>query len=140
MIGSWDLQIAVVDLLKGGGVADQRVYDATAVPVGVTFPYVGVGDTQALGADVQGRSGTDESLSLQFWDRANAGGGQRGTKNIKLLADQAHDILNGKNIDVSGRSAAFAVIGDFRTIGDPDPLTAHGVMTLRVQHFGPQET
>jgi len=96
---------------------------------------VTIGEGQVIEADVVGSSGSDEAVALHIWDRANAQGGQRGKKNVKLIGDQIHSLLNGQDIAVNGRSPAFVVMRDFVTIADPDPLTVHGVLTMRVQHF-----
>lgn len=138
MIGSWDLQVAIVGILKTAGIVDGRIFDFT--PPATDYPAVQVGNTQATGFDVTGRSGTEEFCQIDIWDRANASGGQRGRKNVKMIADAIHGLLNGKNLEVENRSAAIATVRDFLTVGDPDVLTAHGVLTLKVSHFGPQET
>lgn len=139
-IGSWDLQVALLDILRGAGIAGGRVYDQdSAVPSNVTFPYVGLGETQTTNLDVEGRAGSDEDLTIHIWDRANFAGGQRGQKNVKEIADQIHERLNGKRIDVNNRSAAAAFVAGFHTLGDPDPLTSHGIVSLHVAHFGQKE-
>ena len=140
MTGSWALQVAIFDLLRLGGITGGRIYDADAVPVDVSFPYVTIGATEALNFDVVGQAGSDEYLPLHIWDRSNPSGGQRGGKNISEIADRLNVLLNAKRIDVLGREWAFCVVRDFRKIPDPDPLTTHGVMTLRVQHFATKES
>jgi hypothetical protein len=139
-IGSWDVQVAIRDLLTLAPVADGRVFDADAnISPDTRFPYVTLGASQILGADMVGYSGSDEFLPLHIWDRANAEGGQRGKRNIKQIGDQLHSLLNGKSIVVNGRPSAFMVMRDFNIIPDPDPLTAHAVLNLRVQHFSEKE-
>jgi Protein of unknown function (DUF3168) len=135
-IGSWDLQVAIRDRLTLAPIAGGRIFDSDAnISPDVLFPYVTIGEGQVIEADVVGSSGSDEAVALHIWDRANAQGGQRGKKNVKLIGDQIHSLLNGQDIAVNGRSPAFVVMRDFVTIADPDPLTVHGVLTMRVQHF-----
>ena len=140
MIGSWDVQVAIRDALTMGQVTEGRIFDADAnISPNVRFPYVTIGASQILEADVTGYSGSDEFVPLHIWDRANTEGGHRGKKQIKQIGDQIHSLLNGKDIDVAGRSSAFVVMRDFLVVPDPDPLTTHAVMTLRVQHFGERD-
>lgn len=138
MIGSWDLQRAVVTALKGAGVADGRIHDDETTDK--IYPCVEVGETQTLNGDVQGRAGGEEALTLHIWDAPNATTAYRGQKTVKQIADQIHTVFNGKNVDVAGRDYALAIVRDFRTVKEPDGITQHGLLTLRVQHFGPRET
>jgi Protein of unknown function (DUF3168) len=139
-IGSWDVQVAILDILTQGQVTDGRIFDADAnIAIDTRFPYVTLGESQIIGADVIGYSGSDEFLPLHIWDRANAEGGVRGKKNLKAVGDHIHPLLNGKSIAVNGRPAAFTYMRNFNVIPDPDPLTAHAVLTLRVQHFSEKE-
>ena len=136
-LGSWDLQVAIRDRLTLGQVAGGRVFDTPqATAPNVIFPYVGLGETQILNIDVLGYQGSDEFLRVHIWDRSNVEGGQRGKKNVKRIADQIETILNGKDIAIEGRHSGFAIVSDYLDIPDPDPFTAHAVMTVRVQHFG----
>jgi hypothetical protein len=140
MIGAWDVQVAIKDILATGSITEGRIFDAESnIAPDVRFPYTTIGESQILGADAIGYQGSDEFLPLHIWDRANAEGGQRGVKQVKQIGDQIHGLLNGKNIVVNGRSAAFVAMRDFRIVPDPDPLTAHGLLTFRIQHFGEKE-
>jgi Protein of unknown function (DUF3168) len=138
MIGSWALQVAIYDLLRLAGIAGGRVHDQLAVPPNVTFPYVQFGATEARRADAVGIDGTDELLPLHIWDRGNETGGQRGIKQVSETADRIHTLLHGQQIYVEGRDIAFCSVQDFTPLPEADPLTAHGVLTLRVQHYKKQ--
>jgi hypothetical protein len=137
-IGSWAVQAAIYDLLLTAGIVGRRIFDADAVPPDVVFPYIAIGATEAIGADVIGRDGSNEFLPLHIWDRANREGGQRGGRNVGLIGDELHSLLNAKRLEVEGRDWAFCIVRDFLRTPDPDPLTTHAVLTLRVQHFGPR--
>jgi len=138
VIGSWDLQVAIYDALKLAGITAGRVHDEQAAPVNVAFPFVAIGATEATNIDAVGYDGTEEILTLHIWDRSNAEGGQRGLKQIKQIGDQIHALLNGKPIHIEGRESAFCIVRGFTPVPEGDPLTSHGALTLRVQHFAKQ--
>jgi hypothetical protein len=135
VIGSWDLQVAIYDALKLAGITAGRVHDESAAPVNVQFPFVAIGATEATNIDAVGIDGIDELLTLHIWDRSNAEGGQRGMKQIKQVGDQIHTLLNGKRLHVEGRDSAFCIVRGFTPVAEGDPLTSHGALTVRVQHY-----
>ena len=139
MIGSWALQVAIYDLLRLAGITGGRVYDQFAVPFNVTFPYIQFGSAEARNIDATGISGMDETLPLHIWDRGNESGGQRGIKQVSETADQIHALLNGQSIAVEGRDTAYCTVTGFDPVPEADPLTAHGVVTLRVRHYAKQD-
>jgi hypothetical protein len=131
VIGSWEVQAALVAALKAANVAGGRI---TETPdAGTVFPYVEVGDTQPVNADVQGRDGVDEARTLHVWSR------YRGSKEMLDIVAAIQGALHAKNLVATGRDTAFATVPNALTLKDPDGLTRHGVVTVRVQHFGPQE-
>ena len=126
MIGSWEVQVALVAALKGANIAGGRVYDA--VPKNPAMPYVDIGETQSISEDVQGRDGVDEFRTVHIWSE------YQGQKELLDIAGAIRSALHGKPLTVTGR-LALVWVQDLRTMLDPDGRTQHGVLTIRIRHF-----
>lgn len=125
----------MIAAMRTAGVADGRVYDY--VPDGAVSPYVVLGESNPVIADVQERLGVDELITLHIWDvPKGTGTHHRGQKRVKEVGAQIQTALHAEDLTADGRSKIFVTVRDMRVIDDPDGLTKHGVLTLRVQHFG----
>lgn len=125
--GLWSVQAAIYAALTGVGIASGRIYDD--VPQNPTFPYVTIGESQSLAADITCRDGEEEYVDLHIWSQYS------GQKELKDIAAAIHAALHGVSLSAAGRSSAHAFIQSVRTMRDPDGVTRHGVVTVRVDHF-----
>lgn len=126
MIGSLAVQTAVYDALIAASVAGGRVHDD--VPQDVAFPYVAIDASQVIADDVTCADGSDEFVDLHIWSR------YRGWKEVKEIADAIHGALHAVSLTAAGRTTTHAFVQSFRTLRDPDGVTRHGVITLRISH------
>lgn len=136
---SWELQKAVVTLLKtGNAIASGRIYDrvpdsaSSATAPDSEFPFVAIGEMDSIPDDVDGASGRDdgemETLTLHIWSR------YAGQKEVKEIMQQIKDKLHNVNLTVTGRNSALAWVRSRRSFMDPDGRTRHGVMSIEVIH------
>lgn len=126
--GSADVQAAIYAALTGASpaICAGRIYDD--VPQDVTFPFVELGESQALADDVACAEGKDEFVTLHVWSR------DRSKKAVKAIIGQIHEVLHAASLGVAGRSSAHAFVRDSRVLNDPDGITRHGIVTIRVIH------
>ena len=132
--GSFELQSAVFAALTEGGVATLAtggIY--SPAPQNTTLPYVEIGESDSIENDVIGRLGATETLTIDVWTAPGS------FSLAKQIISKIRDALHAKNLTVSGRSAAFAVVGSTRIFTDEDGTSIHGVITLTVNHFGQEE-
>jgi hypothetical protein len=123
----WNLQAAIYAALTGANVSGGRVYDD--VPESPTFPYVQIGEDQAIPDDVSpGDLGVVETISLHTWSR------HRGQKEIKDIVSEITDTLHGVSLNVTGRASALVWVRITRIILDPDGLTRHGITDIEIIH------
>lgn len=127
--GSWQLQQTVFGLLDG---ALNMAVLANA-PQDTPVPYVDIGESDALPDDVQCVAGLIETLTLHVW---TAFGSQKQAKQEISLIRQT---LHGRKLNVAGRAFALAAVTGSRLFPDGDNEFLHGVITLRVNHYGPEE-
>ncbi|SFM00630.1 Protein of unknown function [Bradyrhizobium sp. NFR13] len=132
--GSFELQGAVFtvlsalspDLVSGGIHAP--------APQDNPLPYVEIGESDAVGADVQTRAGLAEAITIHVWTMPGS------FAPAKQIMSRIRDALHAKKLTVSGRSAALANVTNTRVFTDDDGESVHGVVTLSVNHFGQKET
>jgi hypothetical protein len=126
--GSAALQTALYTLLTGANpaICAGRIYDD--VPQEPTYPFVEIGDSQAIGDDVTCSEGKDEFVTLHVWSR------EPSKKAVKDIIGQIHALVHDATLAVAGRASAHAWVRDSRTLNDPDGITRHGVVTIRVIH------
>ncbi|QIB32637.1 DUF3168 domain-containing protein [Ancylobacter pratisalsi] len=132
--GSWDLQKAVYEVLAGGASPAVGVPVLADAPQDTPVPYVELGDSDTVPDDVQCVSGLEETITLHVW----TSGGSR--LQAKEIISDIRLALHLKDLAVSGRHGAHAVITATRLYADGDnDEFVHGVVTLRVNHYGPEE-
>jgi hypothetical protein len=127
--GGWELQQAVYAAL----VSAVDVPVLANAPQDEPVPYVDIGESDSLPADVQCRDGLEETITIHVWTKYGS------QKQAKRIMSDIREALHLKDITVSGRSKAMAVVTTTRLFTDGDNEFLHGVITLRVNHFGPEE-
>lgn len=95
-------------------------------PAADDFPFVQIGDGQALGADVTGSNGTEQYLDLHAWSR------KRGKAEVKGILEELRTAFHGQTLTVPGLSSAHCYVDAERVLDDPDGLTRHGILTLKI--------
>lgn len=126
--GSWELQQAVFGALS---VLSTPVY--ALAPQNAELPYVEIGETDSIDADVQQRAGVEETLTLHVWTKFGS------QQQAKSIISDIRGALHATNLTVTGRSYAYATVTGSRIFPDADDSSLHGVVTLRVNHYGPEE-
>lgn len=131
--GSWELQQAVFALLDGldpplagGGVH-------APAPQNQALPFVEIGESDAVPADVQCRAGLEETITVHVWTETGS------KKPAKGIMSRVRGALHGRRLAVAGRASALANVAATRLFEDADGEALHGVLTLRVIHHGPKE-
>ncbi len=128
---SFPVQAALAAALQAASVAGGRIHDDA--PDGVAYPWVEIGDSQAIPDDtsaaVGGDDGVAETFTLHVWDR-----GYRGSKRVRETIAAIHGALHGAELTVSGRSSAIAWIRTDRVFRDTDGITQHGVVDVEIIH------
>ncbi|MBA5779495.1 DUF3168 domain-containing protein [Stappia sp. F7233] len=125
---AWPLQQALYAALTDpplDGVT--RVVDHSFADAGNgDFPFVQIGEAQSLPNDVQCSTGSDEYIDLHVWSR------YRGQREVKEIMGAIHAALHQSTLAVDGLSSCFAYVDGQRVFTDPDGLTRHGVVTLKI--------
>lgn len=102
----------------------QRIYDQP--PITPQFPYITLGETDVLVQRASFYDGSDVSMSVHAWSRANGyPEGKRIAAAIRASLHEAPITLVGleRLVDIEVQSS--------RAFRDPDGLTSHAVITVR---------
>jgi hypothetical protein len=132
--GSFELQGAIFSALNGLSPALAAGGVHAPAPQNTALPYVEIGESDAVVADVQCRQGLGETVTIHVW---TAPGSQ---KTAKQIMSRIRDALHAKDLTVGGRDSAFAIVSSTRVFTDDDEESIHGVVTVTVNHFGQKET
>lgn len=132
--GSFELQAAIYGLLNDASPALAAGGVHAPAPQDNPLPYVEVGESDSVAADVQGRDGLAETVTIHVWTVPGS------FAQAKQIISRIRDILHAKKLTVSGRSSALAVVGSTRIFTDEDGESVHGVVTATVTHFGQEES
>lgn len=132
--GSFELQTSLFNTL--GALQPSLVAGGIHAPApqDTPLPYVEVGESDAVAADVQARDGLTETITIHVWTVPGS------FAPAKQIMSRIRDALHGQKLTVSGRSAALANVLNTRVFADDDAESVHGVVTLSVNHFGQKET
>jgi hypothetical protein len=124
------LQVAFVTAIKAMATeADERVYDEVARDVNgkvtATFPYVSLGEGEAVynGADCY--DGSETSLKVHVWSR------EPGFPQCKRIATLIRAGLNNAEIALTGHTLELLELDRTTYLRDPDGKTRHAVLTFR---------
>lgn len=132
--GSFELQAAIYSTLNAlspalvsGGIHAPAAQDTP-------LPYVEIGEASSIAADVLGRQGSADLINIHVWTAKGSFGP------AKQIISRIRDALHSKKLTVSGRSYASAIVTNTRVFSDLDGESIHGVVSLTVNHFGPEES
>jgi hypothetical protein len=131
--GSFELQAAIFSKLNGLAPALVSGGIHSPAPQDNPLPYVEIDESDASDADVTGRYGLSETITIHVWTAPSS------YAQAKQIISRIRDALHAQKLTVSGRSFAFAIVSSTRIFNDADETSIHGVVTLTVNHFG-QET
>ncbi|RMF11095.1 MAG: DUF3168 domain-containing protein [Alphaproteobacteria bacterium] len=124
--GRWQVQQAIYSRLTAAGIAGGRIYDD--VPENPTFPFVEIGEGDAQPADTDDSEGLDDVHTLHVWSRHG------GSKEVREIMGAIHGEMHQSVLAATGRDARV-IVSDMRDFPDPDGVTLHGVIRLRVIHY-----
>lgn len=131
--GSFPLQQTIVSILSGISLPLPAGHVHSPAPQDASLPYVEVGDSDTVAADVQCRDGLEETITIHVWTDGES------YKLAKDIASSIREALHAQKLTVAGRSAALAMVRSTRVFTDSDGEAIHGVVTLSVNHFGQKE-
>jgi len=105
----WPLQQAVYSAITGASISGLvDVVDYKKIDPGTSeFPYVQLGDTDALADDVSCRDGKEVYIDLHSWSR------ERGKKEIKQIMSALHGALHPTGA-FGFRSGVLSCVRDVR--------------------------
>jgi hypothetical protein len=125
-VSSLELQRAIVGRLKADAtltaIIAGRVYDQP--PKGPQFPYVTLGDDQTVPDRGQGYDGSDVSLTIHTWSRA------QGFPETKRMLEAIRASLTDAPLALTGHRLIDLAMAESRALRDPDGITSHGVITF----------
>lgn len=129
---SWEIQTAIYNVLVAASpaIAGGRIY-APAAP-DVVFPHVEIGESQQITGDVQCRAGGDEFVTLHVWSRPGAG---QSYAEVKQICGAISTALHAVTLSGASLSYATAWVQRQRVLRDPDGVTLHGTVEIRVEHY-----
>ena len=127
------IQAAIITTLKAtageSSLVSTRVYDyppASQPGAVATFPYITIGEAQSITERADCLDGTEHFVDLHAWSRGP------GFVEVKRVAGAMRAALHEAEIEVAGYRLIDLAVQDVRYLRDPDGLTAHAVMQLRV--------
>jgi len=109
--------------LAGAPVAG-RIYDR--VPPAPTHPYVAFGPAQTLEDGDDCIDGSESFLDLHVWSE------EVGFTQAKAIADTIRSTLDRADLTLDGHALVEMQVTQTRYLRDPDGLTSHAVVELRV--------
>lgn len=129
---SWDIQSAIYALLTN--VSPDIAAGGVHAPAGadVAFPYVEIGESQIVTDDVQCADGGDEFITLHVWSRPAQG---LSYEEVKRISASVKTALHGARLTGDSLGHAVAWVQTQRFMRDPDAMTLHGTLDVRVQHY-----
>lgn len=131
--GSFELQIAIFNALNDLSPALAAGGLHAPAPQDTPLPYVEIGESDAVAADIQARDGLTETFTIHVWTVPGS------FAPAKSTMSRIREALHAKKLTVSGRSAALTMVSNTRVFTDDDAESVHGVVTLTVNHFGQKE-
>jgi hypothetical protein len=141
MGASWELQKAVrtrlradatlaallaTDPVAGGAAVLDHVPQPEDGASAAAFPYVTVGDDTEQEWDTDNTTGREHTLTLHAWSR------YLGKKQVKDILDAMKAALHNQPLTVSGLHVVLVLAEYAESFVDPDGITRHGVLRVRV--------
>jgi hypothetical protein len=75
------------------------------------------------------RPGTKEITILTVWSRYN------GMKELKDIVEQVRNTIDGKNLNVAGRSSCIFYVLDETFRREPDGITRRCLIRVQIEHY-----
>lgn len=119
------VQKAVYDKLIADNVASGRVYDSA--PSNVTFDYVEIGPAVDVEDDTSDGQAIEHNMTVDAWSRSH-----RGRKAVKDLVGAVRTSLHRANLTVAGLSSCLTWVDGATYQSDPDGVTEHGIVRVRL--------
>lgn len=110
-----------VQALIGG-----RVYDE--IPTNAAFPYVQLGESQAIDDDTECAHRLEVTFDVHVWSRAT--GFPQARKIAAALRTAVRDAMNAGTLTLNGAELQELRHEQSRMLRDPDGKTSHGVLTF----------
>lgn len=130
----WPCQVALKAAILSTAECAGRIYDTA--PQAVDFPWIEIGDSDAVPDDVahgiepgESDDGVVETIDVHVWGRDHAG-----KKEVKLIVDAIYGRLHGADIAIEGRRSSLTWVRRARVFKEADDVTAHGILTVEVTH------
>lgn len=127
------VQKAIWDRLVGdagvSAIIGRRVYDR--VPQDSPFPYVSFGPMQPVNDWDQCHEPVEVFVQLDGWDRAEGDNDPVGSVRAKQLADAICQAMD-EDLEPEGFDVITQEVENIRHLTDPDGLTSHAVINLRL--------
>lgn len=133
MSHSANLQTAIYQALVAADLTGVTVITDSPImkPTDANFPFVEIGNSQAIPADAGGDEGLEEFVDIHVWTRSASTLGQA---QAKTIAGEIYDVLHHAVLTVSGRATAYCFLDAQRILGEEDGLTHHAILTFRIHH------
>lgn len=124
---SWALQQAVFAVLSTSGdvraLAGDRIFDA--VPRGVAFPYVVVGDASETAWHTATEDMSEHRFGIRVWSRSG------GHKEAKQLAQAVRYTLDGQALTLDGHTLVDLSLLGIEYARERDGITYRATLTFR---------
>lgn len=106
---------------------NSRVYDQVPEPDRLVYPYISFGEFQSVDDSADCIDSMELFATLHAWSRAF------GTVEVKGMVDQIRIALHDQPLDLGpGFNWVLSENQMSRILKDPDGVTKHGVITIRV--------
>lgn len=132
--GLTDVQGTLRQVLINGNICGGRITDdpkSEGDPNPTAFPYVEIGETISTNMALTGFVGGTEEITIwTVWSRYN------GMKELKDIVEAIRATIDGKNINVSGRSTCNVYVLDETFRRESDGITRRCLIRVQIQHFG----
>lgn len=123
-----EAQEAIYDVLVAdsgvGALVDNRIYDS--VPPDPTYPFVNVGEGDAVEADDKTKDGALQTATVHIWSRKD------GFKEVKQIMGAVHTALHRIDLTVDGAEVGWIRWTSANWLKDPDGRTRHGIQNFEI--------
>ena len=99
------------------------VYDV--VPSDASFPYIRVSDMNIVAQAIKVEDWFDYFITLHIWSQND------GTAETRNILSRLYELFHRQEITVAGTNLSSYVLNSLVT-GDPDGVTHHGIIRLRL--------
>lgn len=100
-----------------------QVYDT--VPSEAPFPYIRVSDFNVVPQPVKGESWFEYFMTIHVWSQDDS------TEEVRNILSRIYELFHRQEITMSGNDVVSYMLNSM-IIEDPDSVTYHGVIRLRI--------